>query len=153
MTRQQKDDLFQRADDAWNAGKLKSAFRLLLASAKAGDIGAQINLGTFYADGIGIKPNRAKALYWYRRAYRRQHGAAAHNIGILYRDEGNFNEAIQWLKRAVKLQDGDANLDIAKILMSRGDRRAEAYLNRVLRTRNGLVTEASREEAEKLLKL
>jgi TPR repeat protein len=97
---------FEEANNRWEAGKLRSAFRLFLIAAKAGDQGAQLNLGNFYNDGIGVKPNRAKALYWYRRAYRQGHGEAASNIGILFRDEKRFKHALTWFERAVKLVRG-----------------------------------------------
>jgi TPR repeat protein len=64
------DDLFLRANEHWDRGKLKSAFRLFLRGAKAGDSGAQVNLCYFYDSALGVKPNRDLALYWYRRAYR-----------------------------------------------------------------------------------
>jgi uncharacterized protein len=63
------DILFQRADEAWEAGNLRSAFRLFLRAAKAGDIGCRVNLGTFYCDGIGVRPNRAKGMHWYKRPF------------------------------------------------------------------------------------
>src|SRR5271168_3560419 len=86
--------LFQRADEQQQAGKLKSAFRLFLACAKAGDSGCQNNVGNFYRDGIGVKPNRERALYWYRRAYRRGLRGAASNIGVLFRDEKDLQKAL-----------------------------------------------------------
>ncbi len=145
--------LFERADKQWSAGKLKSAFRLFLAAAKGGDFACQVNLGTFYCDGIGVRPNRKLALYWYRRAYRQGYGPAAQCIGILFRDEGKPRRAIAWLERAAKLGDGDANLDIAKIYLVGGDRtKAIRYLRRTSRAKANEVTEASRKEAEGLLK-
>jgi TPR repeat protein len=144
------DQLFVRASASWEEGKLTSAFRLFLAGAKAGDYGARLNLGTFYADGIGVKRNRPKALYWYRLA---GDGAAARNIGVVYREQNKLSQALAWFERAVKLKDLDANLDIAQIHAQRGDRaRALPYLRRVLRAKPLQVTEASREEAEGLLK-
>jgi len=65
-TRQERiDNLFKRADKQSEAGNLRSAFRLMLAAAKLGECSCQINVGTFYSDGIGVKPNRARGLYWY----------------------------------------------------------------------------------------
>jgi len=145
--------LFERADKQWSAGKLKSAFRLFLAAAKGGDFACQLNLGTFYCDGIGVKPNRKLALYWYRRAYRQGYGPAAHCIGILFRDEGKPRRAIAWLERAAKLGDGDAKLDIAKIYLGADDRtKAIPHLRQVFRAKPHEASEASREEAEGLLK-
>ena len=113
--------LFQRADEQYEKGNYKSAFRLCLAAAKGGSLSGQLNLGYFYKNGIGVKPNRKFALYWTRRAYRQGSGAAAHNIGLIFRDERKFNRAIAWFERAVRLNDGDANLEIAKIYLQKND--------------------------------
>jgi TPR repeat protein len=148
------DVLFQRADRQWEQGKLQSAFRLFLAAAKGGDTGCQNNLGYFYDEGIGVKPNRARALYWYRRAYRRGVRCAASNIGVVYRDEENWKQALAWFERAIKLEDDDANLEIAKIYLHQMKDRAKAihYLKQTLKAKPDDVTEASREEAQRLLK-
>lgn len=96
------DIVFQRADKAWDALDLKSAFRLFLRAAKAGEIGCQNNRGMFCADRLGAKPNRDKA-YWCRRAYRLIHRAAAANR----------------FERAIALGDIDTNLDLAKVYLKR----------------------------------
>ena len=57
------DDLFMRADKLADEGDFKSAFRLFLAAAKAGDSSCQINLGNFYDDGKGVRRNRSAAMY------------------------------------------------------------------------------------------
>jgi len=145
------DLLFQRADQQWEAGKLRSAFRLFLRAAKAGDPDCRINLGNFYADGIGVTPNRAKALFWYRRAYRQGYGSAASNIASIFSKEANLKQALAWFERAARLQDGDANLEIAKIYLARNDQpKAVHYLKETRRAE--YVTEASEEEAEGLLR-
>jgi TPR repeat protein len=145
------DSLFQRADRQLEAGNLRSAFRLFLWGAKAGDTSCQVNLGNLYADGTGVKPSRERALYWYRRAYRRGETCAASNIGVVFRDEGNFKRALAWFERAAELKDGDANLEIAKIYLARNDKtKAIHYLRETRKAES--VTEASEEEAEKLLK-
>jgi len=144
------DRLFERADKQWEAGKLRSAFCLFLACAKAGDSGCRVNLGTFYRDGIGVKPNRERALYWYRRAYRQGEGAAASNIGVLYRDERKLKQALAWFERA---KDGDAYLAIARIYLEEKDQTmAIRYLRRTLQSNPEKMSEASRDEAEGLLK-
>lgn len=148
------DDLLTRADQQWQRGELRSAFHLFLAAAKQGDATAQLDLGYFYDTGTGIKPNRSLALRWYKQAYRQGRGAAASNIGTIFRDEGRLRQALAWFERAAKLGDSDANLEIARILLHR--KRAEEaipYLKRVVSAEPGLeVTEASHEEATGLLK-
>ncbi len=55
--------VFLRADKEWDRGKLRSAFRLFRVAAKAGDKGAQLNLGYFYDKGIGVRGDQSAALF------------------------------------------------------------------------------------------
>lgn len=141
-----------RAERKLDEGKLRSAFRLYLAAAKGGGIGAQINLGNFYDDGTGVTRNRELALYWYRRAYRRGDASAANNIGVVFRKEGKLTRALAWFERAVELGDIDSNLEIAKIYLQENDRaKAARYLRRVCEAKANRVFESYREEAQSLL--
>src|SRR5689334_22243105 len=106
------NELFVRAEQCEANGQLKKAFRLMLAAAKLGDLGAQLNVGNYYEDGTGVRRNRAAALNWYRRAYRRGDASAANNIGVLWRNEKQLKRALAWFTRAVKLGDDEANLAI-----------------------------------------
>ena len=108
------ESLFIRAEKQEESGNLKSAFRLYLAAAKAGDTSCQINVGNFYDDGLGVRRNRSAAMYWYKRAYRRGQACAAHNIGVMWRNEGKYRRALYWFKKAVRLGEDEDNLDIAK---------------------------------------
>jgi uncharacterized protein len=145
--------LFKRADEQYEKGNFKSAFRLCLIPAKRGNLRSQLALGYFYKNGIGVKPNRDLALYWTRRAYRQGSAAAAHNIALIFRDEGRLDRALAWFERAVKLHDGDASLEIAKIYLDRGDTaRAIERLKEALRTDPIRMLSESRDEAKRLLK-
>ena len=146
------DELFTRADKLEDKGNLKAAFRLFLAGAKAGDVSCQLNLGNYYDDAKGIRRNRKAALYWYRRAYRRGNAAAASNLGMMWRNEGKPGRALVWFKRAVKMGDDEANLEIAKHYLEKENlpRRALPHLRRVVKSNS--VTEAGAEEAEALLR-
>ena len=126
------DALFCRAEREEESGKLNSAFRLTLAAAKLGDVGAQINVGNYYDDAKGVRRNREAALYWYTRAYRRGYSSAAHNIGVLLRKEKQFKRALAWFLRAVKLGDAEANLEIGKhyLHIEGNPRKAISYLQR-----------------------
>jgi uncharacterized protein len=98
---------------------------------------------------FGVKHNRDLALYWYRRGS----SGAASNIGTVWRDEGKLGRAITWFQRAVKLGDGDANLEIAKILLRKEGQvgKAIAYLKRTTKAKPSHVTEGSKQEARRLL--
>jgi TPR repeat protein len=147
------NNIFERACKQWESGKLRSAFRLFLSGAKAGDSSSQVNLGTFYSDGIGVRPSRTNGLYWYRRAYRQGSRAAASNIAVVYLNEGNEEQALGWFQRAINLRDGDASVEVAKIYLKRGEmRRAKRYLRLALWCGPEDLTEAAREEAERLLR-
>jgi|SRR5271165_3960808 len=145
-------ELFVRADKEEEQGNMRSAFRLMLAAAKLGDIGAQVNVGNYYDAGKGVRRNRTAALYWYKRAYRRGDSSAASNIGVLWRNEKQPKRALSWFLRAVQLGDEDANIEIGKhyLFQERDLSRAISFLKRV--TPSGWVSEAGLEEAETLLR-
>jgi uncharacterized protein len=148
-------DLFKDAHAAWEGGRLKVAFRLFAAQAKAGDGGARLNLGYFYDVGLGTRKNKAQALRWYRLAYRQGSGAAASNIATVYRDKGRPALGLAWYKRAVSLKDDDPAVEVAKhYLEGSGVRRhrglAVAALKRAIASRH--ITQAGREKATQILK-
>lgn len=143
--------LYQQGDEAWQRGRLRSAFRFFLAAARAGMVGAFSTVGNFYDHGIGVKTNLDAALYWYRQAYRNGARSVANNIGCILRDRKKVGQAIQWFQRAVRLNDGDANLNIAKVYLRKGDlAKAARYLHRT--SRSAWATEGSKEEARVLLR-
>jgi TPR repeat protein len=147
-----RDELFIRADKQADEGNFKSAFRLFLAAAKAGDSGCQINVGNYYDAGTGVRRDPSAAMYWYKRAYRRGEASAAHNIGVVWRNEKKYRRALEWFKRAVKLGDAEANLEIAKYYLEveKSSVKAAPYLEKVCGSNR--VTEAGLEEARGLLR-
>lgn len=147
----QANELYRRGNQAWTKGHLRPAFRLFLAAAKAGLEAAFSTVGNFYHGGIGVKANPDAAIYWYRLAYRAGSRSVANNIGCILRDRKKFGEAIEWFRRAVKQNDGDANLNIAKIYLLKGDLvRTRSYLEKT--RRSPWATEQSKEEARSVLR-
>ena len=141
------------AHTAWEAGDVKAAFRLFRESALAGDPHSCLNLGYFYDTGLGITKSRTEALRWYRRAYRNGDSAGASNIATVYRAQGRLREAFEWFKRAAAMNDGDAELEVAKCYLDglgvrkhRGH--AIAAIKRALSSSS--ITEASREQASRI---
>ena len=151
------EEIYLRGQKQQDEGNLRSGFRLLLAAAKLGDSGAQHNLGYTYHIGIGVRPNRAAAMFWYKKAYRngRGGGLPANNIGTIFRDEHNYSEAVRWFRRAVRYGNFDANLELAKIYLKnpRQQDKAVACLKDILRATPPIgVGEDTQREARKLLK-
>jgi TPR repeat protein len=150
-------EIYARGQKQQEKGNLKSGFRLLLAAAKLGDPGAQLNLGYTYDVGVVVRRNRAAAMHWYKKAYRSQHGwgIAASNIGTIFRDEHNYPEAIRWFRRGVRYGDVDANLDLARIYLKnpKWQDRAVACLKAILKATPPIgVGEDTQREARKLLR-
>jgi hypothetical protein len=148
-------NLERKAHDAWEAGRRSAAFRLYSQLASHGSGAGELNLGYFYDCGIGVRKNRALALKWYRRAYRRGSGAAASNIATIYRDEGNRRLEAQWYARAARLKDGDAAMELAKLVLAgRGIRKSRAHALRLLKraTVSRFITENGRDEARTILR-
>jgi TPR repeat protein len=142
-------DRFRRASESWERGEHRRAFRMFLHGARAGDPSAQLNLGHFYDEGIGVRANVEKALFWYRRAYQAGSGHAAGNIGLMLREQRDFAGAIRWLKKALTRGDDDSALHLAEIQATRGHvRDALQFLARVLRSSN--VTPHSKTKARAL---
>ena len=154
--------MYQRAEKHWTDGELRTAFRLFLAVAKGGFVPAYDTVAHFYDHGWGIKRNHDAALNWYRRAYeckeswnkratRQARSIPANNIGCILRDRREFSRAILWFERAVKLGDGDANLNIADIYLhyKPDQKKAIYYLRKTVKA--SYVTDGSIEEARHLL--
>jgi len=146
------DEIFIRAGQMEEGGHLRSAFRLFLAGAKAGETGCQLNVGNYYDDGTGVRRNRKAALYWYKRAYRHGMASAAHNIGILLRNDKNPKRALDWFKKAVRLGDDESNLEIAKYYLQNEIKPAKAIRHLEKVCESNWVSEAGVEDATRLLK-
>src|SRR5574340_925406 len=69
--------LFFAGTSLW-AGDVIEALR---AEAERGDPWAQLNLGAAYDNGIGISPDPAQAIVWYRRAAEQGLAQAQFNLG------------------------------------------------------------------------
>jgi uncharacterized protein len=147
---QSHSSIEESAHAAWDAGNLRTAFRLFAECAKTGTVGCMLDLGYFYDEGLGIKKDKALAMYWYKRAYRQGDGAAASNVAILYREMGRNRLTYHWFCRAASRGDGDAEVEAAKLLaVGRGVRRSEplalAALQRARRSKN--ITPSGKDEA------
>jgi TPR repeat protein len=148
------EKLFLEAERFEETGDYKSAFKSLLAGARLGDSGCQMNLGNFYASGKGTKKSLESAAYWYKRAYRNGAGAAASNLAIDRRNAGNIRSAVIWFKKAIARKDGDACILLAKIYVARksGQKAAVTLLRQALRMNRDYLSQSGKEEAEFLLK-
>ena len=145
--------LFDRANDEWDAGNVRKAFELFSQAAAAGDPFSQTSLGYFYGQGIGVKKDAEKAIWWYRKAARKGTVAAINNLAITYRDSGDLRRARSWFKKALSKGDGDAALELAKLSLTgrRQDvKSAKNYLK--VAASSKYILSDSKKEARRLLK-
>ncbi|HKO05685.1 MAG TPA: hypothetical protein VJW51_13095 [Candidatus Acidoferrales bacterium] len=148
------ESLFLEAEQSEERGDFRNAFKCLLAAARLGDRGSQLNLGNFYAAGTGVRRNLDKAAYWYKKAYKNGERCGALNLAIDRRNQGNVRSAVVWFKKAIMMNDGDACIALAKIYNARkgGQKAAADLLRRALRMSRDDISEAAKEEAGLLLK-
>ena len=112
---------------------------------------AASNLGWYYDQGIGTRADSKLACRWYRVGHRHGDVCGTTNMGVLWRDRGEYRRALIWLGKAVRAGNHGANLDIAKIHLTRGQpQKAVPHLEAVLRA--DVVTEDTREQSERLLR-
>ncbi len=145
--------LFDQANEAWDQGKNKLAFKLFLRAAELGHGWSYNSIGYFFDHGIGVRKDEERALEWYKKAARHGDVCAYANIGLSYRNAGNRQLAKKWLERARKAGDGSAAVDLAKLVLERpggsSSTVATKYLKIALKSKS--IDEESRVEAGKLL--
>jgi TPR repeat protein len=77
------------------------------------------NTGVFYAEGLGVKQDYKKALYWFKKAADRGDDIAMFRLAIIYSDglgiKSNLKESLDWLKRAVVAGNLDAKVLLAQV--------------------------------------
>jgi uncharacterized protein len=89
---------------AYDRADYKSALKVWMTSAEAGDAEAQANVGEIFERGLGGEPNYEAALIWYRKAAAQGNSRAQFAIGTLY-EQGlgvpkDQLEALNWYRQA-----------------------------------------------------
>lgn len=69
---------------AYDRADYKSALRIWMQTAAAGDAEAQNNVGEIYERGLGDVPNYGAAAIWYQKAADQNYARALFNLGTLY---------------------------------------------------------------------
>ena len=69
---------------AYDRADYKSALKVWMGSAQAGDVQAQNYVGEIFERGLGTSPDYAAAAIWYQKAADKGYGPALFNLGTLY---------------------------------------------------------------------
>lgn len=145
------EDVFIKADDAYNSGNMELAFQLFSRAAENGDSSAMSRLAMMYGDGDGIEYNFDKSVYWDLQAIEAGCMSSMSNLAITYRNHGDAREAKKWFEKACESGDVDAALDLAKLLVV-SDKELDhvrVLLEQVVNSKEACP--ASVEEAQKML--
>jgi TPR repeat protein len=147
------EQLFAAAERLESAGRRREAFRLLTKAARLGHSSSQLNLGNYYAAGIGTRKSFVKAAYWYRASFRRGNATAARNLAIDYLSRGMTGAAVRWFKKGVASNDGASFIQLARIQSQRRRSRkhAIALLKAVQLLGPESASESDKEQALELL--
>jgi len=81
-------------------------------AAQQGSTQAQNSLSKLLSSDEGIPRDLTAAIYWAKRAVAQGDGAAAFNLGTIYRDQGKPLLALRWYQRSASMGDNDALLQI-----------------------------------------
>lgn len=154
MVNKQSPSLFDEANQAWDTGDKKRAFKLFLAAARSGEEDAFNSVGYFFDHGIGVKKDVGSAFAWYRRAAMRGNLAGCLNLAACYRNAGNLRRAKFWYEKARAQGDGSAAYELGKIYFGQhpsisAKQRARQYLAEAVASK--YIAEDEREEAKALL--
>jgi TPR repeat protein len=149
------DALYRIADAAEEAGNHEFALQSYERGAALGDAFCVFRLAHMYdVGGLGVEPDKVRAMELYRRAWRKRCPGAANNIAILYRERGNPRAMFQWFKREAEQGDGSAHLDLAKCYLEGiGVRKCAQTALRCLATAiaSEYISEFEREEAQTIM--
>jgi TPR repeat protein len=130
------------------------AFRALKYWAEQEDASAFHMLGFMYDVGQGTRRSRARAIYWYKRAYSCGESIAASNLATIHRDSGQPRLEFDWYKRAADLGDGDALVEVGiRYLSGKGVQRNVLKATKCFATalRSKHICEDGRDVARQLL--
>ncbi|MCP5184948.1 MAG: caspase family protein [Pseudomonadales bacterium] len=89
---------------AFDRADYRTALKVWMEAAQAGDAEAQTNVGEIFEKGLGAEPNFEAAMLWYRKAAEQGYTRAQFNIGTLYEMglgvPADKVEALNWYRRA-----------------------------------------------------
>jgi uncharacterized protein len=116
MTRVKFENRYLEADSLSDAGKHEEAFKHFSDMADAGDSSSMSRLAILYAEGLGVEKDLAESIRWDLRAIEAGDTASMNNLALTYCSIREFRKARYWFERAIATGDGDAALELARLL-------------------------------------
>ena len=92
---------------AFNNGDYELAFKQFKTAAEAGDPQGESNLAALYMQGLGVKLDYSKAIYWLKQAIDKNNKIAYNNLAYLYMSgkgvKKNMSKALRLYKKSAAL--------------------------------------------------
>lgn len=99
---------FDQGINAYNRGNYDEAYNLWLPYARAGDAGAQHNLGLIWENGYGFRqPNARLAKFWFSKAANQGSVMSMIALGKIYESEEDLENAFAYYYQAARWGDRD----------------------------------------------
>jgi TPR repeat protein len=118
------DQHFAAAMAIFQKGDVESALRAWRDLADKGHADALYNLGVAYAQGVGVEPSTAEAMYWWHRAALAGSTEAQYNLGAAYAQGHNVEKssavASMWWYMAASNGDAAAQFNLG-LMAAEGD--------------------------------
>lgn len=95
-------DLIAAVDEMTDHGADANKVKDLIEIAEEGDAGAMRILGQLYMNGVIVKANGERALYWTKRAAEAGDDYAVYFLGHIYYHNGLKEEGIQWFAKSAE---------------------------------------------------
>jgi hypothetical protein len=93
-------DAHDIADTLFLQKKYKEALDEYRILADGGSIAAQLRIGWFYQEGLGVPRNTDEACQWYKKAAENGSSLGQFYLGSLYAREKNYQQAVDMLNKA-----------------------------------------------------
>ncbi len=147
------EELFAKADYLSDQSHHLEAYEIFLKLAADGDKNAMSRLAIIYFDGLGVKKDFHESIKWDMRAIEAGDIVAMSNLALTYCSMREYKTAKYWFERATMAGDGDAALNLAKLLRVSDFEREK--IKQLLQTtiNSNFVTPDAVEEAKSLLEL
>lgn len=110
---------FGHGEQCYEQGDYPAALKWYRRAAEQGYALAQVNLGSMYFEGQGVRPDIQEALKWYRLAAEQGLASAQFDLGVLYEQHGgasqNPHEAFLWYQKAASQGYAPAQVNLASM--------------------------------------
>ncbi len=103
---QSAEEITEQAIKLYEERNYRKAAPLFRKAAEQGYVGAQLILGSLYAEGKGVEQSYKQSAEWYRKAAKQGDADAQNHLGGLY-VEGkgvleNYKKATEWFRKAAE---------------------------------------------------